>query len=80
MKCPNCGQEMELGEVLGTRAGGVIWFPKRLNMNKKLFGSVSGRFIEENGAVFLSDPNYGLERPSLDVYYCRKCKIGQFHL
>lgn len=69
MKCPYCGNEMELGNVCARGGGGLYWLPE----GKAIKFTVSNKKIEDHGGIVLVNCNeVGMLEHS--AYICHTCR------
>lgn len=71
MKCPQCGQEMEAGHVIGK----IPWLPE--DAKHPLIWSK--RAVESAGGIMLTNPYVRSIDGVMPTQLCKACKIGYFH-
>lgn len=67
MDCPLCGNESDLGCILGDRYH-LRWLPESRNVLSRVWAQ---------GGIQVSEPRgpLGLGRPALMMYYCESCQL-----
>lgn len=74
MKCPYCGQEMQLGRLQGAGGHAVFWFPDNTDYEQ---WTLTKNRIEAHGGVVLDDVTkigfIAKARP--ESYWCSNCNI-----
>lgn len=78
MKCPYCGNEMQLGYIAAKYAEAPWWLPDNVDPNELgLWGLVTANTIRKAGGFFLGDATkrFAFTRKRVDSYWCQKCSL-----
>ena len=80
MKCPNCGDEMEKGYIIGRKDNGMPWYPEN---EKPMHLITESGVAKRNGLLLGKDgifpmSSLSLKNARLETHICRKCRNGVF--
>ena len=76
MRCPNCGCEMQKGNIFsGRRDMGVCWYPDGVEPSRFY---MTEKGVRRKGGVCLSSPSYQINGSFLEAYLCLSCHYGVF--
>ncbi len=78
MKCPYCGNEMQLGYIALNFAKAPCWLPGNIDGHELgLWGLVTANTIRKAGGFFLGDATkrFAITRKRVDSYWCKECNL-----
>ena len=81
MNCPNCGEQMDKGYIIGRKDSGLPWYPENekatLAFSESSMAKRNGLILGKDGHQFPMS-TLSLENARLETFICRKCRKGVF--